>query len=91
MLDRICELNVIVVFCVGFVYLFFVTFAYKITSKFNINSIRGNYEENFIFRHKYLNRESHIKTIVTTKKKLQKRNKEEGTNKELPKKDIINR
>ena len=85
MLNRICELNMTVVFCVGFVYLFFVTFTYKTTSKFNINSIRGNYEENFNFRHEYLNKESHIETIVTTKKKLQKRNKEEGTNRELQK------
>ena len=85
MLNRICELNVIVVFCVGFVYLFFVTFAYKTTSKFNIYSIQENYEDYFIFRQEYLNEESHIETIVTTKKKLQKTNKEEGTNRKQQK------
>jgi len=85
MLNRICELNVIVVFCVGFVYLFFVTFAYKTTSKFNINSIQENYEDYFIFRQEYLNEESHIETIVTTKKKLQKTNKEDGTNRKQQK------
>ena len=85
MLNRICDLNVIVVFCVGFVYLFFVTFAYKITSKFNINSIQENYEDYFIFRQEYLNEESHIETIVTTKKKLQKTNKEDGTNRKQQK------
>ena len=73
MLNRILELNVIVVCCVGFVYLFFVTFAYKTTSKFNINSIQENYEDYFIFV-------QDIETIATTKKKLQKTNKEEGTN-----------
>ena len=73
MLNRIWELNVIVVCCVGFVYLFFVTFAYKTTSKFNINSIQENYEDYFIFV-------QDIETIATTKKKLQKTNKEEGTN-----------
>ena len=80
MFNRIWELNVIVVCCVGFVYLFFVTFAYKTTSKFNINSIQENYEDYFFFRHDYLNEESHIATTVITKKKLQKTNKEEGTN-----------
>ena len=85
MLNRICELNVIVVFCVGFVYLFFVTFAYKTTSKFNINSIQENYEDYLIFRQEYLNEESHIETIVTTKKKLQKTNKEDGTNRKQQK------
>ena len=85
MLNRICELNVIVVFCVGFVYLFFVTFAYKTTSKFNINSIQENYEDYFIFRQEYLNEESHIETIVTTKKQLQKTNKEDGTNRKQQK------
>ena len=85
MLNRMCELNVIIVFCVGFVYLFFVTFAYKITSKFNINSIQENYEDYFIFRQEYLNEESHIETIVTTKKKLQKTNKEDGTNRKQQK------
>ena len=85
MLNRICDLNVIVVFCVGFVYLFFGTFAYKTTSKFNINSIQENYEDYFIFRQEYLNEESHIETIVTTKKKLQKTNKEEGTNRKQQK------
>ena len=79
MLNRICELNVIVVFCVGFDYLFSVTFAYKTTSKFNINSIQENYEDYFFFRHDYLNEESHIATTVITKKKLQKTNKEDGT------------
>ena len=73
MFNRIWELNVIVVCCVGFVYLFFVTFAYKTTSKFNINSIQENYEDYFIFV-------QDIETIATTKKKLQKTNKEEGTN-----------
>ena len=67
MLTRICELNVIIVFCVGSVYLF-VTFSYKITSKFNLNSIQGNYEDCFIFRDEYLNNELHIEPIVTTKK-----------------------
>ena len=78
MFNRIWELNVIVVCCVGFVYLFFVTFAYKTTSKFNINSIQENYEDYFIFV-------QDIETIATTKKKLQKTNKEEGTNRKQQK------
>ena len=85
MLNRIWELNVIVVCCVGFVYLFFVTFAYKTTSKFNINSIQENYEDYFIFVQEYLKEESNIETIATTKKKLQKTNKEEGTNRKQQK------
>ena len=63
----------------------FVTFAYKTTSKFNINSIQESYEDYFIFRQEYLNEESHIETIVTTKKKLQKTNKEDGTNRKQQK------